>query len=133
MPAREAAGMRRYPLLPRSFRRLDSRVRFALTFLAAAAITALLTPQGRPPPQQLVRWTALGHDWLLVADREHDRIDVYDAADGRPLRTLDRAAGLADVERLVLEGRSLVVLGKDAPRVVWLPQLQAQPRELAVR
>lgn len=119
--------MRRYPLLPHLLRHLDCRVRFALTFLVAAGITALLLPPTEPPPQhQLVRWTAQAHDWLLVADRQHDRISVYDARDGRPLGTLDRAAGLGDVDRLVLEGHWLVVLGQDAPQVVRLPQLRAQ-------
>jgi len=134
MPWRDAAGMRRYPLLPRSLRRLDCRLRFALTALAAAAIASVLVPAPPEPPQkQLVRWTAPGHDWLLVADRRHDRISVYDARDGRPLRTLDRSSGLADVDRLVLEGRWLLVLGNDPPKIVRLPGLQPQPWALARR
>jgi len=128
MPRREAAGMRRYPALKQSLRRFDGRAGFAATFLAAAALTgAIAPPSPEPPPKQLVRWTAEGHDWLLVADREHDRIQAYDARDGRPLGTLDRRSGLADVDRLVLEGRWLVVLGSDGPTRVRLPGLQPQP------
>ena len=119
--------MRRYPLLPRSLRQLDGRAGFAVTFLAAAMLAGFMAPSPPPPPQkQLVRWTGDGHDWLLVADRRYDRIQAYDARDGRPLGTLDRASGLGDVDRLVLEGRWLVVLGEDGTRVVRLPGLRAQ-------
>jgi hypothetical protein len=120
--------MRRYPLLPSPLRRLDRRLRFAATFLAAAALAALvMPPPADRPPTQLVRWTADGHDWLLVADRQRNRISAYDARDGRPLGTIDHADGLADVDRLVLEGRWLVVLGDAGPQVVRLPALQPQP------
>jgi hypothetical protein len=120
--------MRRYPLLPSPLRRLDRRLRFAATFLAAAALAALvMPPPADRPPTQLVRWTADGHDWLLVADRQRNRISAYDARDGRPLSTIDHADGLADVDRLVLEGRWLVVLGDAGPQVVRLPALQPQP------
>lgn len=98
-----------------------------MTLLAAAALAGFIVPPPERPPRQLVRWTAEGHDWLLVADREHDRIQAYDARDGRPLGTLDRSSGLADVDRLVLEGHWLVVLGNDGPRVVRLPGLQPRP------
>ena len=128
MPRRHAAGMRRYPLLPRTLRRLDRRLRLVGTFLAAAALGGLVAPpQAEQPPKQLVRWTADGHDWLLVADRQQDSISAYDAHDGRPLGTIDRADGLADVDRLVLEGRWLVVLGDAQPQVVRLPGLRPQP------
>lgn len=120
--------MRRYPLLRWSWSRLDGRAGFAATFLAAATLTGVIVPPPPPPPPtQLVRWTAEGHDWLFVADREHDRIQAYDARDGRPLGTLDRHSGLADVDRLVLEGRWLVVLGSDGPMRVRLPGLRPQP------
>jgi hypothetical protein len=120
--------MRRYPLLPSPLRRLDRRLRFAATVLAAAALAALvMPPPADRPPTQLVRWTADGHDWLLVADRQRNRISAYDARDGRPLGTIDHADGLADVDRLVLEGRWLVVLGDAGPQVVRLPALQPQP------
>lgn len=129
MLRREAAGMRRYPLLPRSLRRLEGRTGFAATLLAAAALTGFMAPLPPERPQkQLVRWTGDGHDWLLVADRQQDRISAYDARDGRPLGTLDRRSGLADVDRLVLEGRWLVVLGNDGPRVVQLPGLHPPSR-----
>ncbi|MGN2252664.1 hypothetical protein ACFWZ4_04770 [Frateuria sp. GZRe12] len=119
--------MRRYTFLKHLLRRLDGRAGFAATFLAAAALTGVIMPPSPTvPPKQLVRWTDEGHDWLLVADRQHDRIQAYDARDGRPLGTLDRRTGLADVDRLVLEGRWLVVLGKDGARKVWLPDWQAQ-------
>lgn len=128
MPRRDAAGMSSYPAFKQSLGRLDGRVGFAATFLAAAALTgAIVPPQPAPPPKQLVRWTAEGHDWLLVADREHDCIQAYDARDGRPLGTLDRRSGLADVDRLVLEGHWLVVLGSDGAAKVRLPALRAQP------
>ncbi|HET6807268.1 MAG TPA: hypothetical protein VFH59_17670 [Frateuria sp.] len=120
--------MHRYPLLKQSLRRLDGRAGFAATFLAAATLTgAFMPPSPARPSRQLVRWTADGHDWLLVADRQRDRIQAYDARDGRPLGTLDRRSGLADVDRLVLEGRWLVVLGNDGPEVVRLPGLRPQP------
>jgi hypothetical protein len=134
MPAREAAGMRRYNFLKQSLRRLDGRAGFAATFLAAATLTgAIMPPPPAAPPRQLVRWTAEGHDWLLVADRQHDRIQAYDARDGRPLGTLDRRSGLADVDRLVLEGRWLVVLGSDGASRVRLPGLRPQPLAQASR
>jgi len=124
--------MRRY-LPPRCLRRLDCRLRFAVTLLTAAAITGFILP---PPPdlpqKQLVRWTADGHDWLLVADRLHDRISAYDARDGRPLGTLDRASGPSDVDRLVLEGRWLVVMGDDGPKVMRLPELRPRPWAMAM-
>lgn len=124
--------MRRYPFLPRSLRRLDQRAGFVLTFLVAAMLAGFMAPASPGRPQkQLVRWTGEGHDWLLVADRRYDRIQAYDARDGRPLGTLDRASGLGDVDRLVLEGRWLVVLGNDGTKVVQLPGLQ--PRPLALR
>lgn len=119
--------MRRYPLLQQCLRRLDGRAGFAVTFLAAALLTGVLMPPPPAPPRQLVRWKADGHDWLLLSDRQHDRIQVYDARDGRPLATLDRGTGLADVDRVVLEGRWLVVLGDDGTKVVRLPGLQPQP------
>jgi hypothetical protein len=126
--------MRRYPLLPRSWRRLDRRLRFALTALAAMALAGfLLPPPAERPPTELVRGSCAARDWLLVADRRHDRIRAYDAEDGRPLGTLDRASGLADVDRLVLQGCWLVVLGRDEPQLVRLPQLRAQPLRLALR
>jgi hypothetical protein len=126
--------MRRYTLLPRRLRRLDRRLGFAATFLAAAALAGLIAPPPQErPPMQLVHWTAEGHDWLLVADREQDRIRAYDARDGRPLGTIGRANGLADVDRLVLEGRWLVVLGKDEPKVVQLPGLYPRPLAAASR
>jgi hypothetical protein len=126
--------MRRYPSLKPSLRRLDGRVGFAATFLAAATLAGVIVPPSPGVPQkQLVRWTDDGHDWLLVADRQHDRIQAYDARDGRPLGTLDRASGLADVDRLVLEGRWLVVLGNDGPRVLRLPGFQPQPLAKASR
>lgn len=128
MSRRNAAGMRQYPLLPRPLRRLERRLGFAVTFLTAVALAALVAPPPAERPQtQLVRWTADGHDWLLVADRQQNRISAYDARDGRPLGTIDRADGLADVDRLVLEGRWLVVLGDAGPQVVRLPALQPQP------
>lgn len=97
-----------------------------MTFLAAAMLAGFMTPPAERPQKQLVRWTRDGHDWLLVADRRYDRIQAYDARDGRPLGTLDRSSGLGDVDRLVLEGRWLVVLGNDGPKVVRLPELRAQ-------
>lgn len=128
MRRRDAARMRRYPFLSRIPRRLDRRLRFAATTLAAAALAALVVSAPAERPQkQLVRWTAEGHDWLLVADRQQDRISAYDARDGQPLGTIDRASGLADVDRLVLEGRWLVVLGNAGPQVVRLPGLRPQP------
>ena len=134
MPAREAAGMRRYISLKQSLRRLDGRAGFAATFMAAATLTGVIMPPSpAAPPKQLVRWTDEGHDWLLVADRQHDRIQAYDARDGRPLGTLDRRSGLADVDRLVLEGRWLVVLGNDGPTRVRLPGLRPQPLAQASR
>lgn len=90
-------------------------------------------PAAQPAQKQLLRWTGEGHDWLVVGDREQDEIVVYDATDGRPLRTLGRADGLGDVESIALRGRWLVVLGKDAPRVVRLPRLKAEPLALALR
>lgn len=119
--------MHRYPCLQQYVRRLDGRAGFAATFLAAALLSGAIAPSATaPPPKQLVRWTAGGHDWLLVADRRQDRIEAYDARDGRPLGTLDRHSGLDDVDRLVLEGHWLVVLGKDGPEVVRLPELRPQ-------
>lgn len=80
---------------------------------------------------QLVRWRDAGHDWVLVADRARDRIEIYDAGDGRPLGTLDRSAGIAEVDRLVLEGRWLVVLGAThRARMVRLPVLTSEPLAL---
>ncbi|UGB37369.1 hypothetical protein [Frateuria soli] len=119
--------MRRYPLPQQCLRRPDGRAGFAVTFLAAALLTGVLMPPSPVPPKQLVRWRADGHDWLLVSDRQRDRIQAYDARDGRPLATLDRGNGLADVDRVVLEGRWLVVLGSDGTKVVRLPGLQPQP------
>jgi hypothetical protein len=114
--------------------RIDQRVRFAVTALAAMAIVGFVSPSHPQRPQtELVRWTCSGHDWLLVADRRHDRLSAYDARDGRPLGTLDRSSGLADVDRLVLEGCWLVVLGKDEPQLVRLPELRPQPLALALR
>ncbi|WP_053096283.1 hypothetical protein [Frateuria defendens] len=72
----------------------------------------------------VVHWRDAGYDWLLVAAADTDEVVVYDAADGRPLRRLGREAGLADVERVVLRDRGLLVLGRDRPRVVRLPQLE---------
>jgi hypothetical protein len=126
--------MRRYLLMPRSWRRLDRRFRFALTALAAVALAGFLSPTPvERPSTELVRGTCAARDWLLVADRQHDRIRAYDASDGRPLGTLDRASGLVDVDRLVLEGCWLVVLGQDEPQVVRLPELRAQPLRVALR
>lgn len=82
---------------------------------------------------QLVRWSCGAHDWLAVADREHDRIHAYDARDGRPLGTLDRTSGLTDVDRLVPEGCWLVVLGDGDPQVVRLPELRPQLLTLALQ
>jgi len=128
MPWRDAAGMHRSPTIKRSLRRLDGRAGFAATFLAAATLTAaFVPPPPAPPSKQLVRWTAEGHDWLLVADREHDRIQAYDARDGRPLGTLDRHSGLADVDAMVLQGNRLVVLGRAGTATVRLPELRLQP------
>ena len=79
------------------------------------------------PPKQLVRWTGEGHDWLLVGDRQGDRINAYDMHDGRPLATLERGSGLADVDRLVVEGHWLLVLGRGRPTVVRLPSFQVRP------
>jgi hypothetical protein len=118
--------MRRYPFLPRSPRRLDRRTGSAVTFLAAAMLAGAIAPAPPQPRMQLVRWTGDGHDWLLVADRRYDRIQAYDARDGRPLLTLDRRSGLGDVDRLVLEGRWLVVLGEDGPKRMRLPELRPQ-------
>ncbi|MBP1472696.1 hypothetical protein J7I44_00155 [Frateuria sp. MAH-13] len=92
-----------------------------------------MPPSSGAPPRQLVRWTDDSHDWLLVADRQHDRIQAYDARDGRPLTVLDRRSGLADVDRLVLEGHWLVVLGSDGARRVRLPELRPQPLVQASR
>jgi hypothetical protein len=126
--------MRRYPLLPRPWRRLDRRLRFVLTALAAMALAGFLwPPPAERPPIELVHGTCAARNWLLVADRQQDRIQAYDAGDGRPLGTLDRASGLADVDRLVLDGCWLVVLGQDEPQVVRLPELRAQPLRLALR
>ncbi|MCX7513577.1 hypothetical protein [Frateuria sp. STR12] len=125
--------MRRYPVFQQSLRRLDGRVGFAVTFLTAAMLAGVMAPPTPERPQeQLVRWTAEGHDWLLVADRQHDRIQAYDARDGRPLGTIDSSAGLADVDRVVIEGRWLVVLGNDGPKVVRLPGFRPQPLAAAV-
>jgi hypothetical protein len=98
-----------------------------VTFLVAAMLAGFFASPAEPPQRQLVRWAGDGHDWLLVADRGHDRIQAYDARDGRPLGTLDRTSGLGDVDRLVLEGRWLGVLGNDGPKVVRLPGLRPQP------
>lgn len=131
MPRRDAARMRRYPFLPRSLRRLDQRAGFAATLLAAALLVGFVAPAPpEPPRKQLVRWTGEGHDWLLVADRQYDRIQAYDARDGRPLGTLDRASGLGDVDQMMLEGRWLVVLGNDGPKVVSLPDFHARSVKL---
>jgi hypothetical protein len=109
-------------------RRLDGRAGFAATFLAAAMLAGALAPPAGQPQKQLLRWTRDGHDWLLVADRRRDSIQAYDARDGRPLGTLDRTAGLGDVDRMLLEGRWLVVLGSDGPpKVVSLPEFRARP------
>jgi hypothetical protein len=108
-------------------------MRFAITLLAAAAMTGFILPSPEPPQKQLVRWTVDGHDWLLVADRRYDRISAYDARDGRPLGTLDRTSGLGDVDRLVPEGRWLVVMGDDGAMVVRLPGLRPQPWAMAMR
>lgn len=121
-------GMNRYLSTSRWLRRFERRAGFAVTLVAAAMLTGWIMPAPpEPPPKQLVRWTAEGHDWLLVGDRQRDRISAYDLRDGRPLGTLDRASGLTDVDQLVLEGRWLVVLGRDRPQVVRLPGLQVQP------
>ncbi|MGN6283064.1 hypothetical protein [Frateuria sp.] len=126
--------MRQSLSLRQSLRRLDGRAGFAATFLAAATLTGVaMPPSSEAPPKQLVRWTDGNHDWLLVADRQHDRIQAYDARDGRPLRVLDRRSGLADVDRLVLEGHWLVVLGSDGAKRVRLPELRPQPLVQAAR
>ena len=126
--------MDRKTFIPRWLRPFGERIRFAVTVLAAAAIAGfMLPPHAEPPHQQLVRWRADGHDWLLVAVRVHDRSCAYDARDGRPLGSLDRASGLADVDRLVLEGRWLVVLGDEGPKIVRLPELRPRPLALASR
>lgn len=134
MPARDAAGMMFQPHpLP-----VRSRAA-ALCLLGIASATPLVAwrpatpPTAAQAPAQLVRWTDAGHDWLLVADAAGDRVAVYDAGDGRPLKTLDQASGLGDVDRLVLEGRWLVVLGQGEPRAMRLPDLQPHPLPLALR
>lgn len=85
------------------------------------------------PRSLLLRWTDPAHDWLLVGDRVHDRLAIYDAVDGRPLAVLDRGDGVGDIESMALEGRWLVMLGKGEPRVVRLPGLHPRPLALALR
>lgn len=85
------------------------------------------------PRSLLLRWTDPAHDWLLVGDRVHDRLAIYDAVDGRPLAVLDRGDGVGDIESMALEGRWLVMLGKGEPRVVRLPDLHPRPLALALR
>jgi len=119
--------MRWHPFPEQSTRRPGGRAGFAATFPAAATLTgAIMPPAPAEPPTQLVRWVAEGHDGLLVADREHDRIQACDARDGWPLVTLDRETGLGDVDQVVLEGHWLVVLGSDGPTKVRLPELRPQ-------
>ncbi|MEI7036321.1 hypothetical protein [Fulvimonas yonginensis] len=118
--------MRHAPLPSLRSRRLARWIWPAAALLAVVAI-GLAPVTAQRPATQWMRWTGAGQDWLLVADRQHDRISIYDARDGRPLGRLDRASGLADVDRLVLEGRWLVVLGDEGPRVVRLPGLKAEP------
>ncbi|MBD8871713.1 hypothetical protein [Rhodanobacter sp. DHB23] len=50
-----------------------------------------------------------GYDRLLVVDRQADRLTVYDAASGRPLRQLDADAAAAMLARH--EGRVFVISG----------------------
>jgi hypothetical protein len=133
MPRRDAVCMRRYPLLPRSLHRFDRRARFGLTTLAAMAIAGLLMPAPPARPAiQLVRGSCGAQDWLVVADRQHDRISAYDAHDGRPLGRLDQASARVDVDRLVPEGCWLVVLGDGEPQAMHLPELRPQPLALAL-
>lgn len=121
-------GMNTHRSIFRRLRRYESRAGFALTLLVAAGLTGWIMPAPpEAPPKQLVRWTGEGHDWLLVGDRQGDRINAYDMHDGRPLATLDRGSGLADVDRLVVEGHWLLVLGRGRPTVVRLPSFQVRP------
>ena len=128
MLEREAACMHRYPLLPRSLRRLDRLVQFGLTMLAVMTVAGFMVP-GPPerPATQLVHGRCGAHEWLVVADRQQSRISAYDAGDGRPLGVLDLTSGMADVDHLVPEGCWVVVLGDGEPQALHLPELRPHP------
>lgn len=129
MPRRDAARMSYYALI-RCFRdRLDRHVRAGVTTLAAIAVAGFGMSMPPEQPQTFLVHSRCGvHDWLVVADRQRDRISAYDARDGRPLDDVDRTSGLAEVDALLAEGCWLVVLGDDAPQAMHLPELR--PRSL---
>jgi hypothetical protein len=82
----------------------------------------------------LIHWRDAGHDWLVVLERDAGEVAVYDAADGRPLRRLGAAQGVAGAERMVREGPWLVLLGREGGDVRWINLAQqVQAGALAAR
>ena len=74
----------------------------------------------------LVRWSDADHDWLLVVDQASGELVVYDANDGRPLRRLGAANGVAPIETMTREGDWLVTTSdrRRGLQILSLPDLQ---------
>jgi hypothetical protein len=74
----------------------------------------------------LVHWRDAGHDWLLVVDQASGELVVYDANDGRPLRRLGAANGVAPIRTITRQGDWLVTTGEGRPglQILSLPGLQ---------
>lgn len=84
------------------------------------------TGGGEGLPAAVAHWKDAGHDWLLSVDAMADELVVYDAADGRPLRRLGAADGLAGIEAMTPQGARLLIFSRRYPQGRWLqlPQLR---------
>jgi len=86
-----------------------------------------MTPAAPAAPiAPLVRWSDADHDWLLVVDHSSGELLVYDANDGRPLRRLGIANGVAPIETIALDGNWLLAVSEHRPglQVLSLPGLK---------
>jgi hypothetical protein len=79
----------------------------------------------RPVPAgSLLHWQDASHEWLLAADDQANRLIVYDASNGRPLRRLE-VGEVGDVAALAQQGGKTFVIADDGSRnELSLPQLQ---------
>jgi hypothetical protein len=65
-----------------------------------------------------------GHDWLLVVEDRADRLTVYDAGDGRPLRQLDAGTAAAAAMLGRHDGRVFVIAAEGTRNEAASPQSQ---------
>lgn len=102
---------------------------FGFALLAAGVLQLLwppITGDNTTSVAPLVHWSDADHDWLLVVDQASGELLVYDANDGRPLRRLGAANGVAPIETITREGDWLVTTSERRPglQILSLPGLQ---------